>query len=333
MKGISHFITGVASASFFPWSVDAALNGNPLYFVLGGVFGILPDTMDFKFYRFFYKHDVYIAPDPTNPDPQVIADEFASAINRAHETGKEIRVKLNTIRMGVDYWQQYIIKIDVAAREVLVRFGSVVNTGQVPIPGSVSDQKQIGRAKITVPFDHTYEAVTTVDIFDGPTFAMTPNKEGRVELQFLPWHRTWSHNLVTGCAFGLLGWLLWGWRAAIVIPIAFAAHVMEDQLGYMGSNLFWPFTPKRFQGMKRMHAVDALPNFLVVWTCCLLIFWNLYRAIETPLLRFNILELFLWGLALPLAIGVVLNRWFNRAGKGEQEEIDSSGEWIEDVMT
>ena len=59
MKGFSHFMSGVAVASFGPWAVDAALHGNPIFFILGGACGILPDTLDFKFYRFFYKHDVY----------------------------------------------------------------------------------------------------------------------------------------------------------------------------------------------------------------------------------------------------------------------------------
>ena len=68
MKGFSHFMSGVAVASFGPWAIDAALNGNPVFFVLGGACGILPDTLDFKFYRFFYEHDVYVEPDPAAPD-------------------------------------------------------------------------------------------------------------------------------------------------------------------------------------------------------------------------------------------------------------------------
>ena len=105
MKGISHFVTGVTVASFFPWSVHAAVDGNPLYFILGGAFGLLPDTLDFKCYRFFYRHDVYIDPDPADPDHQAIADRIAEAIDRCAEEGREIRLKLNTIRLGVDYWQ------------------------------------------------------------------------------------------------------------------------------------------------------------------------------------------------------------------------------------
>ena len=87
MKGFSHFMSGVAVASFCPWSIDAALQGNPLFFVLGGACGILPDTLDFKVYRFFYKHDIYITPDPGNPDPQYIADEMARAMDLAITDG------------------------------------------------------------------------------------------------------------------------------------------------------------------------------------------------------------------------------------------------------
>ena len=63
MKGIAHFSLGIAAASCFPAAVQAGAEGNPLYFILGGIFGLLPDTLDFKFYRFIYSHDVEITPD------------------------------------------------------------------------------------------------------------------------------------------------------------------------------------------------------------------------------------------------------------------------------
>lgn len=53
MKGISHFITGVAIATFFPEVVRAGGAGSLLP-MLGGVGGILPDTIDFKFARYWY---------------------------------------------------------------------------------------------------------------------------------------------------------------------------------------------------------------------------------------------------------------------------------------
>ena len=52
MKGITHFTIGVAAASCVPVAVETAASGNPLYFILGGIFGLLPDTIDFKLYRY-----------------------------------------------------------------------------------------------------------------------------------------------------------------------------------------------------------------------------------------------------------------------------------------
>jgi hypothetical protein len=54
MKGISHFITGVALATFFPEVAQAGAHGSLLP-MLGGIGGILPDTLDFKFARYFEK--------------------------------------------------------------------------------------------------------------------------------------------------------------------------------------------------------------------------------------------------------------------------------------
>ena len=136
MKGFSHFMSGVAVASFGPWAIDAALRGNPVFFILGGAAGILPDTLDFKFYRFFYEHDVYVTPDPKDPDPTKIAEEVARAIRMGIDEKRYIRLKLGSIRLGADFWQQYSVTIDNDAKEIVCRLGPVVNTGQVPVEGT-----------------------------------------------------------------------------------------------------------------------------------------------------------------------------------------------------
>ena len=71
MKGISHFLAGIAAATFVPGVVESAAQGSYLI-VLGGFFGLLPDTLDFKFARYFERH-VDIDPDPGNLDPWIIA--------------------------------------------------------------------------------------------------------------------------------------------------------------------------------------------------------------------------------------------------------------------
>ncbi|MCE9615458.1 MAG: metal-dependent hydrolase [Lentisphaerae bacterium] len=332
MKGISHFITGVAAASCFPWTVAAAQAGSPLYFVLGAVFGLLPDTLDFKFYRFFYKHDLYVQPDPANPDPQPIADAMARGIEMARTEARDVRIKLSTIRLGADYWQQYVIKFDPVAGEVRVKFGPCVNTGQVPVPGTIPKHPRIGVARLAGPIDQTYDAVTSVDIFDGPSFSFEPDAQGRVAVHFLPWHRTWSHSLITGAALGLLGAAIWGWRAGLIIPVAFSAHVMEDQLGHMGSNLFWPITRRRFSGLKRMHATDARPNFLTVWTCLLLIFWNLYRFAPNPLYHLSLWDVVFYGGVLPLGLFGLASHLLTRGKAAETVVIDVSKEESDAMM-
>ena len=48
MRGVVYFVAGVAAASCFPFAVEAGANGNPLYFILGGCCGLLPDIIDFR---------------------------------------------------------------------------------------------------------------------------------------------------------------------------------------------------------------------------------------------------------------------------------------------
>jgi hypothetical protein len=395
MKGISHFAAGVALASCFPRAVAAGADGNPLYFILGGVFGLLADTMDFKLYRFLYRHDVEIQPDPLNPDPQLLADAVAAAIDRAGATGRPVRVKLDTVRLGADLWQQYEVRIDVDRRRVIATFGPVVNTsgkpevrgqsrdghsqgipaeagtptspssvaghalpallrppatlrvamragkamqaggaGFVGVPPSggplpVTDPSQSetkAEAKPVSAFAPLacgvkleYEATTTVDILDGPVLTMEPTPDGRVMPRFIPWHREWSHSLVIALLAGLLCAAVWDVLAGAIASIAYAAHVLADQLGFMGSSLFFPFRTARTPGLKLTHSMDALPNLATVWLSCLVIFWNLNRAASPPIYGLNPLNTIFYGALLPLVLILLLRR------VGKRTQSDGSG--------
>jgi membrane-bound metal-dependent hydrolase YbcI (DUF457 family) len=333
MKGIAHFISGVTAASFCPWAVKAAMDGNPLYFVLGGVFGILPDTIDFKFYRFFYPHDVYIEPDPRNFDPQAVAETLARTVEKASAEKRTYRIKLCTVRAGADLWQQYDVQFNTQTNEVIVTLGPVVNTGQVPVPGSAASEKKVGRAKVGVKMIQTYDSVTHVDIFDGPSFSLQPDERGAVELHFLPWHRNWSHSFTLGAVFAALGWLIWDWRAAVVIFAGMSAHLLEDQMGLMGSNLFFPFTKRRMHGLHLMRSGDAIPNFVAVWTCCLLIFWNLYRFLPNPVYQFSFWKLVLYGAVIPLGGFALLHYVLTGGWKRKEEGPRESGEEFDNPVT
>lgn len=331
MKGISHFISGVTVASFCPWVIEAALDSNPGYFILAGVAAILPDTLDFKFYRFFYRYDRYITPDPRNPDPQAIADQIAEAVDAARDCGHVFRLKINTLRVGTDEWQQFKIRFDPQLQEVTVQLGPVVNTGQVPIPGTFPDENSIGRKRLSAPIEETYEAVTTVDIFDGPAYGFEKDGEGRMVIHFLPWHRSWTHSLTLGAVLAVGATLVSDWRAGVVVFGAFGIHILEDQLGFMGSNLLAPITKTRMKGLHWMRSGDAMPNFTTVWLCCLLMFWNCYRAIPDPLYHFGFIRLMLYGGIIPMA-GFGLLHFLLTRKSGEKEEIDTANEWGEETV-
>ncbi len=315
MKGIAHFITGVAIATFFPEVVQQAAGGSLLP-MLGGIAGILPDTLDFKYARYIERYDVEIDPG-TEPDARAIAERVVAAMRKAYETDEPQNVMLHTIRLGADLWRQYAIRFDPERNEIAVRVGPIVNTGQVPLPGSEPEGAEEVRVKVGVPMVHTYDAENKIDIFSGPSFKFERQGD-RLYVHFLDWHRRWSHSLTLAAALGLLGWLIFGKWGGLIIGLGFAGHVLEDQLGFMGSNLFYPFTKARAIGLQLLRSGDAIPNFVTVWTAVTLILFNLDRFSDQPLLN----PWWFLGLATALPI-VVLGgwyRWQRRRGKPEARE-------------
>ncbi|RLC59887.1 MAG: hypothetical protein DRI79_09155 [Chloroflexi bacterium] len=315
MKGIAHFITGVAIATFFPEVVHRAAEGSLLP-MLGGIAGILPDTLDFKFARYFERYDEEIDPGP-EPDAREIAERVVAAMRRAYETGKPQNIMLHTIRLGADLWRQYVIRFDPQAGEVAVRIGPVVNTGQTPLPGSEPEGAEEVRVKVGVPLVHTYDAENRIDIFSGPSFKFV-RKGDKLHVHFLDWHRRWSHSLTLAAVVGVGAGLLFGKWAGIVAGLGFAGHVLEDQLGFMGSNLFYPFTKGRVIGLQLLRSGDAIPNFLTVWTAVALMLFNLDRFSAQPLLNPW------WFLGLAVVLPVVtlggLYQWQRRRRKPETKE-------------
>jgi membrane-bound metal-dependent hydrolase YbcI (DUF457 family) len=321
VKGISHFITGVALATFFPEVVQAGAEGSLLP-VLGGIGGILPDTLDFKFARYFERYDEEIDPGP-EPDARDIAERVAGAMRRAYETGKPQNVMLHTIRLGADLWRQYTIRFDPEQGEVAVRVGPIVNTGQIPFPGSEPLPPSVPpnggevRIKVGAPMASTYDAENKIDIFSGPSFKFERQGD-RLHVHFLDWHRRWSHSLILAAALGLASGLILGKWSGLVIGLGVAAHILEDQLGFMGSNLFYPFSKRRTNGAQLLHSGDALPNFLTVWTSVALILFNLDRFSAQPRLPSG------WFLglavALPLLVLGGLYQWQRRRGEPTTNE-------------
>jgi membrane-bound metal-dependent hydrolase YbcI (DUF457 family) len=332
MKGFTHFISGVALATFSSQVIQMSETQHSLILVLAGIFGILPDSLDFKVARFFSKEDYVISPKPVNMDLQEIADTIAEAIDRAAKENETINVKLNTVKLGADLWQQYLISY--TDHEVIVKKGPVVNTGKIIIGEWDPKNVEIAKAKTKAKILHTYDHESYVDIFSGPTFGFKKRKDGLIEAEFLPWHRAWSHSLTLGLFFGIIGFIItWIFSKNIhlatlygsVIAGGFSIHILEDQLGFMGSNLFWPFTKERKVGLHWMRSSDAWPNFITVWIAVIMIIWNVNRFSSQPAFTTSFVEYLGYVFFLPftflITVGFLTNKLLNPQKVNEEEEI------------
>ena len=277
-------------------------------------------------YRLFERYDLEIDPG-AEPDARRIAEQVVGAMRRAYESQVPQNVMLHTIRLGADLWRQYAIRFDPERNEVAVRVGPVVNTGQVPFPGSEppppvppargGDTGGEVRVKVGVPMVHTYDAENTVDIFSGPSFKFV-RKGDRLHVHFLDWHRRWSHSLTLAVVLGLLGWLIFGKWGGLIIGLGFAGHILEDQLGFMGSNLLYPLTRGRVIGARLLRSGDAIPNFLTVWVAVMLILFNLDRFAAQPMLD----PWWFLGLAVVLPVVVLggIYQWQRLRGRRQARE-------------
>jgi membrane-bound metal-dependent hydrolase YbcI (DUF457 family) len=153
-----------------------------------------------------------------------------------------------------------------------------------------------------------YEATTEMDIFEGPSFSMDPQPDGRVCVRFIPWHRQWSHSLTFAAGLALLVGGFGGLRAAGIAAGACGLHILADQLGFMGSNLFFPFTEHRQPGRQLIRSDHPTANFAVIWFTGLLIYWNLARAAPAPLNPPSLITLLLFAGLLPLGLVKVAGR-------------------------
>ncbi len=324
MKGFTHFISGIAVASFFPQAVHMASQEQSFILCLGGIFGIMPDTLDFKFARYFHKSDFEIRPDPANLDARVIAEGVAQAINKAIKEGRGT-VQLHTMQLASNRWRSYTLGFDSASSEVVVEIGPEVDTGQIPFEGTElkDPARASARVKVDCEFFQQFDKKSQIAIMTGPCFEFVKRETGKVEIVFLPWHRTWSHSFTLGLLIALIvglftwfmvpegpnpelysipRWLLY----PLIILFGSMVHIIEDSTGFMGNNLFYPFTKDRTNGLGLMSAAEAIPNFLFVWTSIIAIMYNLDRfrwAPEaTPPGIENPVTFFVWFYLLPLAV-------------------------------
>lgn len=320
MKGIVHFISGIAVATFVPAAATLAASEKSFILMLGGLFGLLPDTLDFKFYHFFYRRDRVIDPDPADMDAAEIARQIAACANDAIKEGREIRLQLQTIQLSADTWRRYSVAFDVEKSEVHVEIGPVITTSQVPFHDSVPREKVFGSAKVNGKMLYTYDRSTAVDILRGPSFSFKPAGRNEVAISFLPWHRSWSHSVTLSVALGAAMWLLFGQVYGLVTGLAMLAHVLLDCLGFMGSNLFWPITRGRTPGFRLARSASAMPNFVAVHASIVAIVFNLNRISDSPAFSVPWYEFFLWSFAVPLAVLMAIAAVVRRTEPPESRE-------------
>ena len=205
MKGFTHFISGMAVASFFPQAVHMAAEESSFILCLGGLFGILPDTLDFKLAKYFYKSDFEVKPDPNKLDAREIANGVAQAVNKAIETGKGT-VQLHTMQIASNRWRSYLLRFDTKTSEICVDIGPEVDTGQIPFDGTelTDPEKAHARVKVNCEFYQQFDKVSNIAIMTGPCFEFAKRDDGKMEIVFLPWHRQWSHSFTLGMLIAFL---------------------------------------------------------------------------------------------------------------------------------
>ncbi len=223
------------------------------------------------------------------PHPQYIASMIAKAIDEAFESGKMVTVKVHNIRMAGDVYRRFLIYYDTPTRSIKVYMGPLVTTGGVPIKGTdVPEYRRVGEAQTKYPFIKTYPRPTVIDAFSGPEigYQKTTLPDGRevVEEVFIPWHRGFSHSFTAGILFALLLapiLILIGyphvWQLVLASMLGYWMHVIEDQMGFMGNNLFPPLTKNRIPGLMIGPNIYTGMNFATSWLMIALITWNINR--------------------------------------------------------
>ena len=302
MKGIAHFIGGLAAASFFPAAIRAAHDGDPWLMLMGGAFGLLPDTLDFKFARYFCRHDMEIAPDPLRPDAKMVADALAGAVQATHEYWRPVCVKLHTVRLSAQTWLQYRVRVRRKTRRIEVVFSEIVDSGGNIVGRLPSEIAAFSALSSDLFMD--YGNSLSIGFLEGPTLRFCSHGDC-VSATFIHWHREWSHGFLMSLTCGLACWLLFGGAAGAIAAVAVMQHVLADQLGFMGGNLLYPFERTRRNGARISKSDDPRWNFAAVWCSGACVLWNLGLH---DYLQAGLLHYLFWGCLVPVAAASILLR-------------------------
>jgi hypothetical protein len=244
---------------------DGARGG--LLIALCGLCAMLPDTLDFKLVRYLEKADADIVPAVLAPDAQQIADDIAMQMYLASQTGHSRVVHLHPARKTVSEYVLYSIRFESLTGDVIVTLDLDGSRGSA----------HVGK------LDYTYDGELHIEELGATSLRFSACGDS-IRVEFLPWHRVWTHSLVVALVMSLAFGILLEPRVGLIAFLGYTVHVLEDQLGYMGSSLFAPISMKRVNGMGFLHSGDAIPNVVTVWISLALLLLNLDRARQTPVI-------------------------------------------------
>lgn len=277
---------------------------------------------------------VFVAADA--PHPMYVAERVAEAIDYAYEHG-EARVKVENIRMIGDTYRRFLIDLDGENRTVRVVMGPIIALGGMPLEDEpVPEHRRYAEARTRHRFVKKYPKPTVIGGFSGTSIGF--RREGDVvEEVFLPWHREWSHSFTVGAFLAALLYLaLAALGSSLAAPLALAsmlgywAHVVEDQLGYMGSNLLWPFTKKRTPGLRLGESGSPLLNFSTALLMSGFIVANLNYAVPRPPIALPYGELLALVSAPSAAMyAYAVAKWLRQRGEAPEEAEEKA---VEEVL-
>lgn len=222
------------------------------------------------------------------PHPKYIAELIAKAIDLAYETNKRVTVKIYNIRMPGDVYRRFFIHYDSSNKKIRVLMRPLVSIGGLPVGGvRVPSYRMLGEASTKHLFKKVYLRPTVIDAFSGPEIGFTKNlEEGVVEEEFVPWPRGFTHSFTAGFLFSIFlipMLFLLGYRNYLYLTIAailgYWMHIIEDQMGLMGSVLLPPVTKKRVPGLMIGPRIPTAMNFATNWAIISVLVWNLNRGL------------------------------------------------------
>jgi len=294
IKPLSQFLSGIAWATCWPASFQAAAESHPAPILLGGICAILPDTLDLWIAKPFHKPDIHIVPDPEAPNPHLIAETLAHVLSQSHNTGRKCKIDCYPIPVGPNQWIPYSIHFDSARQQI-----DVTIHGINPISASA-----------LVPNGFVSDTTHHIDIYAEPlSLCIEPMADGRAFLKMMPQIQQWSHSLVTALIISVLVSGIWGIATGIIAGGAYTLHLYADQWAFTGSALFWPFRKNRQPGFQWISPPQRRTmDFVLLWMASLLIFGNIIRTASPPIEGPSLLQLLLFGGATPLALFFRLRR-------------------------